>query len=238
MILAKLITAYFIGEFVLRTGRTRPVPSGKDPRSYYFYGVILVESLLGWLFLGSVSSWPLVVSFFGMRVAMDALLFFVSRHFLIRAPELLFYVVNLISIGIVTIFWKFGGQIEFPLKLTKALFVYGSALLFIAWGSVRWIQSFMNYWAKDINDNQDDSLENAGTFIGILERLFVFTFVVIGKWEAIGFLLAAKSIFRFGDLKESKDRKLTEYILIGTLLSFGIAIAVGLLVVYAMSQGV
>ncbi len=42
-----------------------------------------------------------------------------------------------------------------------------------------------------------------------------------------GFLIAAKSIFRFGDLSKAKDRKLTEYILIGTLLSFGIAIACG-----------
>jgi len=54
-------------------------------------------------------------------------------------------------------------------------------------------------------------------------------FVITGNWEGIGFLLAAKSVFRFGDLKESKDRKLTEYILIGTLLSFGIAIATGML---------
>jgi hypothetical protein len=65
-----------------------------------------------------------------------------------------------------------------------------------------------------------------------MERLFVFTFVVMGRWEGIGFLMAAKSIFRFGDLKEAKDRKLTEYILIGTLLSFGIAMALGVAVVY------
>jgi hypothetical protein len=45
-------------------------------------------------------------------------------------------------------------------------------------------------------------------------------------------LLAAKSIFRFGDLKEARERKLTEYILIGTLLSFGIAIATGIVVRY------
>lgn len=64
----------------------------------------------------------------------------------------------------------------------------------------------------------------------MLERLFVFIFVITSNWEGIGFLLAAKSVFRFGDLKESKDRKLTEYILIGTLLSFGIAIATGMLV--------
>jgi len=43
-------------------------------------------------------------------------------------------------------------------------------------------------------------------------------------------LIAAKSVFRFGDLRESKNRKLTEYILIGTLLSFGIAIATGMAV--------
>ncbi|TVR27761.1 MAG: DUF3307 domain-containing protein, partial [Balneolaceae bacterium] len=47
--------------------------------------------------------------------------------------------------------------------------------------------------------------------------------------------LAAKSIFRFGDLTRSKDRKLTEYILVGTLLSFLIAIATGMAVSYFIS---
>ena len=71
-------------------------------------------------------------------------------------------------------------------------------------------------------------LKDAGKYIGMLERLFIFLFVVTNFWEGIGFLLAAKSIFRFGDLKESNDVKLTEYILIGTLLSFGLAIFVGM----------
>jgi hypothetical protein len=53
--------------------------------------------------------------------------------------------------------------------------------------------------------------------------------VVSNHWEAIGFLMAAKSVFRFGDLKESTDRKLTEYILIGTFVSFGLAILTGIL---------
>ncbi|MFB2119783.1 DUF3307 domain-containing protein [Parapedobacter sp. 2B3] len=75
----------------------------------------------------------------------------------------------------------------------------------------------------------DESLVKAGRFIGVLERLFVFLFVITDHWEAIGFLLAAKSIFRFGDLRRGKDRKLTEYVLIGTLLSFGIAILIGLI---------
>ncbi len=77
-----------------------------------------------------------------------------------------------------------------------------------------------------------DSLENAGKYIGILERLFVYLFIISNHWEAIGFLLAAKSVFRFGDIKESRQRKMTEYILIGTLLSFGLAILVGMFTQY------
>jgi hypothetical protein len=90
----------------------------------------------------------------------------------------------------------------------------------------------MERWYAEIQDTDSMSLRKAGTYIGILERLFVFTFVVTGHWDAIGFLVAAKSVFRFGDLKESKDRKMTEYILIGTLLSLEIALATGMLVLY------
>lgn len=47
------------------------------------------------------------------------------------------------------------------------------------------------------------------------------------QFAAIGFLLAAKSIFRFGDLRESSDCKRTEYILFGTFLSFTLAVLLG-----------
>ena len=83
----------------------------------------------------------------------------------------------------------------------------------------------------DINKliESNESLKDAGKYIGILERILVFVFIITDHWEAVGFLITAKSVFRFGDLKESKNRKLTEYILIGTLISFGIAILIGLL---------
>ena len=73
------------------------------------------------------------------------------------------------------------------------------------------------------------SLPNAGKYIGIIERLFVLIFIILDHWEAIGLLITAKSVFRFNDLKESNSRKLTEYILIGTLISFGIAIITGII---------
>ena len=66
----------------------------------------------------------------------------------------------------------------------------------------------------------------------MLERLLVFGFIVLQQWPAIGWLIAAKSILRFSDLSRAKDRKLTEYVLIGTLLSFSLAIFIGLLYRY------
>lgn len=85
-------------------------------------------------------------------------------------------------------------------------------------------------WLPESDDESPKSLQNAGKYIGILERVLIFIFITTNHFEAVGFLLAAKSIFRFGELKEAHDLKLTEYVLIGTLLSFGIAIGIALLV--------
>ncbi len=65
---------------------------------------------------------------------------------------------------------------------------------------------------------------NAGRFIGVLERLLVYAFVLQGQYAAIGLILAAKSFARF---KEMDERDFAEYVLIGTLLSVGSAVMVG-----------
>ncbi len=75
-------------------------------------------------------------------------------------------------------------------------------------------------------------LEDAGCWIGYIERLLILTFVISNHFEAVGFLLAAKSVFRFGELKQSNEIKVTEYVLIGTFASFTIAVMVGLAVSY------
>lgn len=64
-----------------------------------------------------------------------------------------------------------------------------------------------------------EGLARGGMVIGQLERGLIYFFVLVGQPEAVAFLVAAKSVFRFGEL--SKSRKEAEYILIGTLMSFG-----------------
>jgi hypothetical protein len=58
------------------------------------------------------------------------------------------------------------------------------------------------------------------------ERILILTFIINNQYEPIGFLIAAKALLRF---KES-DLKRTEYVLIGTLISFTLTISIGILV--------
>lgn len=76
-----------------------------------------------------------------------------------------------------------------------------------------------------------DGLENAGYTIGLLERALIFGMVLIGEPTGIGFLIAAKSILRFDTV--SKDQKVSEYVIIGTLASFGWALAAAYATVHA-----
>ena len=68
-----------------------------------------------------------------------------------------------------------------------------------------------------------EGLKGGGKAIGILERGLIFLMILTGQAAGIGFLIAAKSVLRFGTVAD--DRKVSEYVIIGTLASFGWAIA-------------
>jgi Protein of unknown function (DUF3307) len=76
-----------------------------------------------------------------------------------------------------------------------------------------------------------ESLPGAGRVIGQLERGLIFALVLMGQPQGVGLLIAAKSILRFGAVRD--DRALSEYVIIGTLASFAWA----LLVAYATIAG-
>jgi hypothetical protein len=84
------------------------------------------------------------------------------------------------------------------------------------------------------DDDRDSGLPEGGRLIGLLERALIYLLVLTGQGAGVGFLIAAKSILRFNTTKY--DRKMTEYVIIGTLLSFGWAMLIGWAVV-AMQSG-
>ena len=74
----------------------------------------------------------------------------------------------------------------------------------------------------------EDKVRNAGAIVGTLERLLALAFVVKGDYQALGFLLTAKSILRF----KLDDARKAEYVLAGTLLSILIVLIVAKGVVF------
>lgn len=72
---------------------------------------------------------------------------------------------------------------------------------------------------------------DASAWIGIFERVLIVIFILMSQVAAIGFLVAAKSIFRFSDTQKDGTKK-AEYFLLGTLVSFAFAVVVGLAIQY------
>ena len=86
-------------------------------------------------------------------------------------------------------------------------------------------QNFSIETPVDNPENKDEkSLPNAGKLIGITERLLTLSLILLGQYESVGLIIAAKSILRFNATQKN------EYVLIGTLLSFGIATFTGIVI--------
>lgn len=81
-----------------------------------------------------------------------------------------------------------------------------------------------NKTTESENSNNSSGIPNAGKIIGITERLLALGLILMGQYEAVGLIIAAKSILRFEGMRKS------EYILVGTLLSFATAIFTGIII--------
>ena len=87
-----------------------------------------------------------------------------------------------------------------------------------------------------IPDKNKKSKPDVSAWIGIFERVLIIIFITTGQFSSIGFLIAAKSVFRFNDTREDGNKK-AEFFLLGTLISFTLAIIVGLLINRLLSSG-
>lgn len=228
MILIKLILAHLLGDFILQPNGWVLAKEEKKIGAWQLYAHVLIHFTLICLFVWQIEfiKWALLLT--GVHFAADLIKLYFQKE---QTKRLWFFVDQGLHIVTILIVWSWsqkasiipsGFNTEYFLLLITCVYAITQPVSVL-------IKFIISKWTPEANSDSSDALANAGNFIGILERLFVFVFVVTGNWEAIGFLLAAKSVFRFGDLKDSKDRKLTEYVLIGTLLSFGIAILIGLI---------
>ncbi len=222
----KLLLAHLIGDFLLQPTRWVIHKEARKVRSGFLYAHILVHFSLILLLLWDLSRWQLALLIAVLHYAIDLGKLYANPLF--RYKSIPFFADQFLHLAVLyvcsyhTQLWEHSrmlmGQVNWPL-LTAVVFLSFPAAI---------IMTRLLERMSDQIELDHKSLPNAGKYIGMIERLFVLLFILIGRWDAIGLLITAKSVFRFNDLKASNNRKLTEYILIGTLLSFGIAILTGL----------
>ena len=231
IVFVKLLLAHLIGDFLLQPISWVKDKEDKKHKSIYLYLHIFLHFILAWILIGEQE-----FGFYALGLAvLQGLIDFLKLHYQTSKTKRNWFsidqILHLIVLIVITLLYT-KTHLEFK-NLGNQFWIILTALILLTNPTSIIIKNIISIWTPE-NKNKDKSLQNAGNYIGILERLFIFSFILTEHFEAIGFLLAAKSIFRFGDLKEAKDRKLTEYVLIGTLLSFGIALLIGLLVQIAL----
>ncbi len=226
--LIKLILVHLVGDFFLQPDSWVKDKEVKKIKSGKLYLHVLIHVALIFLIFLSFNVWKVALTIGAFHLIIDLLKSVFQTN---KNTRILFFVDQLLHFISIVWVWHlfYNGSFDISFLNDTKSWILISAALFLTMPTSVIMKVIIAKWLPESNDESPKSLQNAGKYIGILERILIFVFILTNHFEAVGFLLAAKSIFRFGDLKEAQDLKLTEYVLIGTLLSFGIAIGITLL---------
>lgn len=121
--------------------------------------------------------------------------------------------------------------------VVKVTMSYSISLLLLGYVLVTWPLAYaMKFVLKGIDKTtqgtSNKKIEQGGKLIGIFERIIILSFVYLNKYEAIGFLITGKSIIRFAQKEEGLR---SEYVLVGTMISYAFSIVVGMLINWLLS---
>ena len=223
----KLLLAHLIGDFLLQPLKWVLHKEANKVASKFLYLHILIHFGVTMLLLWDFNYWwmAMIIAFSHYLIDLGKL----YANPLFKRKAIPFFIDQILHILVLYFLVYYNNLWEHSRQLLQQLdWPLITAIVFVSFPAAIVMSKLLEGMSEQISLDHK-SLPNAGKYIGIIERLFVLLFIILGRWEAIGLLITAKSVFRFNDLKESNNRKLTEYILIGTLLSFGIAIITGII---------
>lgn len=224
IILIRLIVAHLIADFLLMPASWAKEKKLKTLHSKYFYFHGLLHGLAAYLLMAVWENWwvpvgiaivHMIIDYWKIKQSENTLNFILYHifHFMVLFLAWLYVAGEIEALGtILAVYFN---------QQTIWLFLMG--YLMVIWPMRYIIALATNRWRKEV---ENEGLMDAGKWIGQIERILILTFVLTDNFSAIGFLITAKSIFRFSEI--SKERKEAEYILIGTLLSFALSIVWGL----------
>lgn len=231
IILVKLLCAHLISDFILQTDR---INEGKHEIGIkglcYQFLHSITHAGIAYLLLADWSCWLIPVIIFISHFVIDSV-----KCRCCKDSISTFLVDQFLHIAIIVTLWfsLCGEETElshfYALRHARFWLVVMAYMLMLKPSSVL-LGMFLKQWTPSSSNAQ--SLPKAGQWIGYIERILILTFVFVGSFEGVGFLLAAKSVFRFGELSKAKEIRTTEYVLIGTFASFSVAILTGIVITH------
>ncbi|TCO07471.1 DUF3307 domain-containing protein [Natronoflexus pectinivorans] len=225
------LMAHLLADFFFQTDKWVESRNNSGIKSRYFSAHLLIVFITSWLLS---FQWKFIFAS-AIITLLHAAIDYLKIKFsgVKKLKRYIFFIDQFIHVGIIMyVTFIYGSYFDlnpwFLLPLTDTEIIIIAAFLFCLKPSNILIREILHLYkvSAPINENEPGELPNAGKLIGNLERLLTLTFILTGRYEAVGFLIAAKSILRFGE----KDAVKSEYVLTGTLLSFGIAIIIGIFV--------
>lgn len=227
------IIAHTVSDFYLQTDKSCADKEKKGFKSSKLYIHALITFVFSWLLSFSLDFWWLALIIAVAHLLVDAMKSYASKC------KYIFFVDQIIHLIVIAIVC-YTCNCFLPSCLhcieKKHLALLLGVLVCIKPSNILIKEIFkvanikVSKESGDANDSEapdeknEGDLPNAGKLIGIVERLLSFTFILLGQYEAVGFIMAAKSLLRFAE----GDKAKSEYVLIGTLLSFSIAIFVAI----------
>ena len=235
-----LLLAHIIADFYWQPTKWITDKRAKSYRSKYLYVHAGVVAILSYLFLGQWTN-PLPAIILGI---VHGLIDILKLQFDKKGTATWFVAdqaLHLITIILTAVILSSEltielGHLKIWLQSPRTLSIAAGVLLCLS--PVSFLVGILTRpWREELEKlapDADDNLANAGRWIGMSERILIFVFVIMTQFSAIGFLIAAKSLLRYNDKGIGTDipaayiSKKSEYILVGTLLSYTCAIGVAL----------
>lgn len=218
-----LVLAHLVADFVLQTGKSCNDKKERHWESPHHYVHALIVFGLAWLVSWNLCFWraALIIGVAHLGIDMwksyreDKVKWFVLDQ-----------VMHLLVIAGVAYGWTSCYDWSLPLGV-ELWHIAAAVSLLVCWKPANiFIKLMLKRYSVKMPAEKESGF-NAGALIGTIERWLILIFVCMQRYEALGLLIAAKSIIRFSE----KDTAKTEYVLAGTLLSIIIAVLAGMMVI-------
>ena len=224
------LLAHFLTDFTFQSSKNAKDKNEKGFKSSYLKWHILTTFLAAWIL-----SFQLQFVFGALFIALTHWVIDGFKPVLAKTKGLgkyAFFIdqgLHLFFLVITVVVYQNWFSLDALIDITLTHYQLALVLAFVFCGKTTNVCIKEIFRLFDIKVGNTEDLPNAGRLIGLIERWLVLVFVLINQFAAVGFLLASKSILRYKSEQEEGFNK-TEYVLIGTLLSFGFAIGAAILV--------